>query len=172
MTFGSKTTTSTSTCPEVLAKRVDLKTQQGCTAPHRGLHPPQPPRCELSWQQSPARWHCPFCSDPQVFISCPVPTQIIHKVKCRLPFRVVTNLSTLSLSSVIHTDINEETNMFVTEEAVQNKWEKIWSPETNYTFKTVLWKPPECWNQVRRKMYQNHTLGLGEEVGGGQGWSC
>lgn len=56
------------------------------------------------------------CSDPQVFISCPVPTQIIQKVKCRLPFCVVTNLSTLSFSSVIHIDINGETNMCVTEQ--------------------------------------------------------
>lgn len=52
-------------------------------------------------------------SYPQVFISCPVPTQIIQKVKCCLPFCIVTNLSTLSFSSVIHININGETNMCV-----------------------------------------------------------
>lgn len=105
-TFGSKTTTSTSTYPQHLPEEWALK-------PSRvALSPTVPATTALTAE--PWTLALLVCSDPQVFISCPVPTQIIHKVKCRLPFRVVTNLSTLSLSSVIHIDINEETNMCVT----------------------------------------------------------
>lgn len=100
-----------------LARRVGVKTQYSCTycAPYS---PPPSPATALRTTSTaaPCVLALLVCSDPQVFISCPVPTQIIQKVKCRLPFCVVTNLSTLSFSSVIHIDINGETNMCVTEQ--------------------------------------------------------
>lgn len=115
MTFGSKTTTSTSIHPQHLPEECALKPSRVAVPPRE---PPSPtataPRSALTAELCVLA--LPVCSNPQVFISCSVPTQIIHKVKCRLPFRVVTNLSTLSLSSVIHVDVNEETNMCVTEQ--------------------------------------------------------
>lgn len=115
MTFGTKTTTSTSIYPQHLPEEWAWKLSRAALPP---IEPPSSPANTL-WTVltgEPCTLALPVCSDPQVFISCPVPTQIIHKVKCCLPFRVVTNLSTLSLSSVIPIDTNEETNMCVTEQ--------------------------------------------------------
>lgn len=109
MIFGSKTTTSTSTYSQHLPEEWALKPSAvALPSPATALRTPS--------TAEPCILVLLVCSHPQVFISCPVPTQIIQKVKCRLPFCVVTNLSTLSFSSVIHIDINGETNMCATEQ--------------------------------------------------------
>lgn len=43
-----------------LARRVGVKTQYSCTAPHTVPHPPQPLHWEPHRQQSPASWCCSF----------------------------------------------------------------------------------------------------------------